>query len=335
MLFPTSARAAVLYPREVPIHVRSLGSTSEVSVDTGEPRQAGPGRRSGADLSASGRGGASRSPCPRHFGAERPSKSFGIYFDSRRTYWFERMAARSYGQTTTVARWAFDFAGGTKPAKPSGPGFLRGALPGRVLFPCWCGRSGGAPASASASTFNDDCYGWPIGVSHDRTAPRVGKRGAACFGGRSPRRKSGRRRREGYPDRKIAHGARRPRRPRIRGVSGSDRPSLRILSFSVHSFPNERQTILSPHRERPLRARNTAFRHLKTIISLFSHLAVFSAARRSVRVPRLEPHVLGRSQSRASAKPPRGRPSPRHLRHAQMRSHTRSSRRRRRSWRTR
>ena len=31
------------------------------------------------------------------------------------------------------------------------PGFLRGALPGRVLFPCWCGRSGGAPTSASAS----------------------------------------------------------------------------------------------------------------------------------------------------------------------------------------
>ena len=48
-------------------------------------------------------------------------------------------------------RWAVDSAGGTKPAKPSGPGFLRGALPGRVLFPCWCGRSGGAPASASAS----------------------------------------------------------------------------------------------------------------------------------------------------------------------------------------
>ena len=70
---------------------------------TGEPRQAGPGRRSGADLSASGRGGASRSPCPRHFGEERPSKSFGIYFDSR-TYWFERMAARSYGRTTTVGR---------------------------------------------------------------------------------------------------------------------------------------------------------------------------------------------------------------------------------------
>ena len=36
----------------------------------------------------------------------------------------------------------------------------------------------------------DDCYGWPIGASHDRTAPRVGKRGAACFGGRS---------RSGYP----------------------------------------------------------------------------------------------------------------------------------------
>ena len=48
-------------------------------------------------------------------------------------------------------RWAVDSAGGTKPANPSGPGFLRGASPGRVLFLCWCGRSGGAPASASAS----------------------------------------------------------------------------------------------------------------------------------------------------------------------------------------
>ena len=36
----------------------------------------------------------------------------------------------------------------------------------------------------------DDCCGWPIGASHDRSAPRVGKRGAACFGGRS---------RSGYP----------------------------------------------------------------------------------------------------------------------------------------
>ena len=46
-------------------------------------------RRSGADLSASGRGGESRSPCPRHYGVERaPSQSLGIHFDSR-TYWFE------------------------------------------------------------------------------------------------------------------------------------------------------------------------------------------------------------------------------------------------------
>ena len=28
----------------------------------------------------------------------------------------------------------------------------------------------------------DDDEGEPIGSSHDRTAPRVGKRGAACFG---------------------------------------------------------------------------------------------------------------------------------------------------------
>ena len=82
-------------------------------------RQAGPGgtssRRSGADLSASGRGGESRSPCPRHYGVERaPSQSLGIHFDSR-TYWFEprptrgsrieRTAACSYGRsTTTVGR---------------------------------------------------------------------------------------------------------------------------------------------------------------------------------------------------------------------------------------
>ena len=48
-------------------------------------------------------------------------------------------------------RRAVDSAGGMKSANPSGPGFLRGASPGRVLFLCWCGRRGGAPASASAS----------------------------------------------------------------------------------------------------------------------------------------------------------------------------------------
>ena len=105
-------------------------------------------RRSGADLSASGRGGESRSPCPRHYGVERaPSQSLGIHFDSR-TYWFEP-GVRADGRLFLWSWWAVDSAGGTKPAKPSGPGFLRGALPGRVLFPCWCGRSGGAPASAS------------------------------------------------------------------------------------------------------------------------------------------------------------------------------------------
>ena len=68
---------------------------------SGEPRQAGPGRRSGADWSASGRGGESRSPCPRHYGVERaPSQSLGIHLIP--TYWFERTAARSYDRTTTV-----------------------------------------------------------------------------------------------------------------------------------------------------------------------------------------------------------------------------------------
>ena len=153
--------------------------------DTGEPRQAGPGRRSGADLSASGRGGASRSP-PRHFGEERPSKSFGIYFDSR-TYWFEASSGWPLVLMAGPLRWAVDSAGGTKPAKPSGPGFLRGASPGRRAFPLlvWSERR-----RAGQRLRVDDCYGWPIGASHDRTAPRVGKRGAACFGGRS---------RSGYP----------------------------------------------------------------------------------------------------------------------------------------
>ena len=145
--------------------------------DTGEPRQAGPGRRSGADLSASGRGGASRSP-PRHFGEERPSKSFGIYFDSR-TYWFEASSGWPLVLMAGPLRWAVDSAGGTKPAKPSGPGFLRGALPGRVLFPCWCGRSGGAPASASASmTATDGPFGPSWRVSRSNGTPRWEARGS-------------------------------------------------------------------------------------------------------------------------------------------------------------
>ena len=76
-----------------------------------------------------------------------PSKSFGIYFDSR------TCTGSSGWPLVPMAgplRWAVDSAGGTKSANPSGSGFLRGALPDRVLFLCWCGRSGGAPASASA-----------------------------------------------------------------------------------------------------------------------------------------------------------------------------------------
>ena len=133
-------------------------------------------RRSGADLSASGRGGESRSPCPRHYGVERaPSQSLGIHFDSR-TYWFEP-GVRADGRLFLWSWWAVDSAGGTKPAKPSGPGFLRGALPGRVLFP-GVGVVGAERRRAGQRFRVDDCYGWPSGASHDRTAPRVGKRGA-------------------------------------------------------------------------------------------------------------------------------------------------------------
>ena len=252
--FPPARGLQCLYPREVPIHVRSLGSTREVS-DTGEPRQAGPERRSGADLSASGRGGASRSPCPRHFGAERPSKSFGIYFDSRRTYWFERMAARSYGQTTTVARWAFDFAGGTKPAKPSGPGFLRGALPGRVLFPCWCGRSGGAPPHQhSTMTATDGPLACLTIERHPVRHPALGSAGQhASVDVPRGERVDG----EGEKGTQTAR-SRMPQAAHIRARSAataravwrSTAPSLisPFLSFSGPLFP-KRTSIVSPPRK--------------------------------------------------------------------------------------
>ena len=51
-------------------------------------------------------------------------------------------------------RWAVvDSVGGTKPANPYVRAWapLRSVTRSRALFLCWCGRSGGAPASASAS----------------------------------------------------------------------------------------------------------------------------------------------------------------------------------------
>ena len=248
MLFPTSARAAVLYPREVPIHVRSLGSTSEVSVDTGEPRQAGPGRRSGADLSASGRGGASRSPCPRHFGAERPSKSFGIYFDSRRTYWFERMAARSYGQTTTVGRWL----GGPLTSRGARsqlnhPGL--GSFEERYQVACYspagvvgaAARRPAPPHQHSTMTATDG----PLACLTIERHPALGSAGQhASVDVPRGERVDG----EGEKGTQTAR-SRMPQAAHIRGPrarSGSTAPSLisPFLSFSVLSFPNERQLSL-------------------------------------------------------------------------------------------
>ena len=141
-----------------------------------------------------------------------------------------------------MARWAFDFAGGTKPAKPSGPGFLRGALPGRVLFPCWCGRSGGAPASASASMTATD---GPLARLTIERHPALGSAGQhASVDVPRGERVDG----EGEKGTQTAR-SRMPQAAHIRGPrarSGSTAPSLisPFLSFSVLSFPNERQLSL-------------------------------------------------------------------------------------------
>ena len=143
--------------------------------DTGEPRQAGPGRRSGADLSASG---------PQVAKAEARVRDTTVWSVRRANLSASTLIPAHTGSSgrplvpmVGPPRWAVDSVGGTKPANPSGLGFLRGALPGRVLFP-GVGVVGAERRRAGQRFRVDDCYGWPSGASHDRTAPRVGKRGA-------------------------------------------------------------------------------------------------------------------------------------------------------------
>ena len=98
--------------------MRSLGLGA---CGPGEPRQAGPGRRAGADLSARGRGGESRSPS-RHFGVERAKQTSRHLFDSH-----TGSSGRPLFSMTGPLRWTYDIAEGSKSAKPPGPVFPRGA----------------------------------------------------------------------------------------------------------------------------------------------------------------------------------------------------------------
>ena len=129
----------------------------------------------GAGLSASGRGGESRSP-PRYRRdttvRSGPSKSFGIYFDSR-------TPGSSGWPLVPMAgppRWAVDSAGGSKSANPPGSGFPRGASPGCELFLCWCGRSGGAPTCLMREARVHSCTRTPT------RAPSGMRAGMACDG---------------------------------------------------------------------------------------------------------------------------------------------------------
>ena len=102
----------------------------------------------------------------------------GVYLLASRKHCVSQCICSQFLCISHLGRWAVDFAGGTKPANPSGPGFLRGALPGRVLFPCWCGRSGGAPASASASMTATDGRLALRRVSRSNGTPRWEARGS-------------------------------------------------------------------------------------------------------------------------------------------------------------
>ena len=110
-------------------------------------------------------------PCPRHFGEVRPSKSFGIHFDSR-------ILVRADGRSFL---WPDHYDGPLTPRGARSPSSTIWAwVPSRSVtrsraFPLWVWSE---RRRAGQRLRIDDCYGWPIGASHDRTAPRVGKRGA-------------------------------------------------------------------------------------------------------------------------------------------------------------
>ena len=61
---------------------------------------------------------------------------------------------------------AYDFAGGSKPVKPHGPAFPRGAW----QVASYASGSVVRAVARRSVRRDDDCYGWPIGARHDRAA---------------------------------------------------------------------------------------------------------------------------------------------------------------------
>jgi hypothetical protein len=98
----------------------------------------------------------------RHFGVERaPSKPFGIYYDSH-------SGSSGWPLFSLIGppRWAYDIAGGSKPAYPPGPAFLRGAW----QVASYSSVSVVRAAARRSVPRVDDCYGWPTGARHNRAA---------------------------------------------------------------------------------------------------------------------------------------------------------------------
>ena len=97
----------------------------------------------------------------RHYGVVRapskPSASITIPSES---------SGRPLFSLIGPLRWAYDFAGGSKPAYPPGPAFLRGAWQVASFSPVGVVR---AVARRSVHRV-DDCYGWPTGAHHNRAA---------------------------------------------------------------------------------------------------------------------------------------------------------------------
>ena len=103
----------------------------------------------------------------RHYGVVRapskPSASITIPSES---------SGRPLFSLIGPLRWAYDFAGGSKPAYPPGPAFLRGAWQVASFSPVGVVR---AAARRSVLRVDDcyDCYGWRITIGRH---PHVGKR---------------------------------------------------------------------------------------------------------------------------------------------------------------
>jgi hypothetical protein len=107
----------------------------------------------------------------RHFGEERTlSKSFGILYDSHPELsgWplLSSVGPLHSAYRRVASQWAFDIAGGSKPAYPPGPAFLRGAWQVPSYSPVGVVRA----VTRRSVCRVDDCYGWPTGAHHNRAA---------------------------------------------------------------------------------------------------------------------------------------------------------------------